>query len=525
MELVLRKDGFLDAAVDEPRLAFRADEGLAEATFPVRPGPRYVIGRLAFEGRSRLESSVVAAAAGISEGELFKPDALDPARERVERLYKAEGFVNARVESRFEARSGEGTVDLVFEIEENDRAVIDSVAISGNEITTDGTIGRELEFGPGAVVDARAFSQAQRRLYRLGVFQSIEIDAEPSPEAEVRNERGAPPTPYDVEVRVEEISPYYLRYGGQYDTETGLGGTIEFVRRNFLGRAIDTGAAVQADFREQAARAYLRSPYFLGARIDTSLSAFAGRIEEPAFTSGRLGASFQQQVRFRGSYVVSWNYTFERIRNLLNGVPLPYEPYDIGRLSLAVTRDKRASLFDSVKGSFISLAAEYAGRALASDFSYVRFLGQYFMYVPLGKSLTYAAAVRLGLGEGLGGDLVLSERFFAGGGSSIRGFGYREVGPTDPITGLPAGGNAVLIVNQELRFPIYKALGGTLFVDLGNVYPTVSGFDPFRVRKTAGAGLRVNLGFILGRLDLAFKLDRRSGESLCRLHFSLGQAF
>jgi len=525
METVLRRSGYLKAQVEGPRIVFRAGEKKAEATFQVREGPRFAIGRIVFEGRARLDRSALLKAAGLAEGDPFMPDILDPAATSLEKLYKGNGFVNCRVEGRVGISPEEGKIDLIFTIQENEEAVIEDIAISGNRITTSGTIERELDFGPGDVVDGRRFSEAQRRLYRLGIFQAIDIDARPLEDRPGRPGSATPPAPYEVEVRVKELKPYYLRYGAQYDTDTGLGGTVELARRNFLGRALDAGAGLQADFREQSARAYVRSPYFLGARIDTSLSAFANRVEEVDFTTGRVGATFQQQMRFRNDFVLSWNYTFEHLTNLFEGLPLLGEPYNIGRVVLSAARDRRESLFDSVRGSFISVTGEYAGRALASDVDYLRFFGQYFIYLPLGRSLTYAAAARLGLGHGLGQELVPSGRFFAGGGSSLRGFGYHEVGPTDPVTGNPAGGNAVLIVSQEFRFPIFKILSGALFADLGNVYPTLSDFNPFRVRKTAGLGIRLNLGFVLGRLDLAFKLDRRSGESPYRLHFSLGQAF
>ena len=525
METVLRRLGYLKAQVEGPRIVFRAGEKGAEAAFQVQEGPRFAIGSIVFEGRARLDRPALLKAAGLAEGDPFMPDLLDPAAASMEKLYKGNGFVNCRVDGRIAASPGEGKVDLIFAIQENDKAVIEDVAITGNRITTSGTIKRELDFGSGDVVDGRRFSEAQRRLYRLGIFQAIDIDARPLEDRQGQPGSATPPTPYEVEVRVKELKPYYLRYGGQYDTDTGLGATVELARRNFLGRALDAGAGLQADFRERSARAYIRSPYFLGARLDTSLSAFANRVEEADFTTGRVGAVFQQQMRFRKDFVFSWNYTFEHLSNLFEGRPLLGEPYNVGKVVLSAARDRRESLFDSVRGSFISVTGEYAGKALASDVDYLRFFGQYFIYLPLGRSLTYAAAARLGIGHGLGQELVPSERFFAGGGSSLRGFGYHEVGPTDPVTGNPAGGNAVLIVSQELRFPIFKILSGALFTDLGNVYPTLSDFNPFRVRKTAGLGIRVNLGFVLGRLDLAFKLDRRPGESPYRLHFSLGQAF
>ena len=83
----------------------------------------------------------------------------------------------------------------------------------------------------------------------------------------------------------------------------------------------------------------------------------------------------------------------------------------------------------------------------------------------------------------------------------------------------------MLVVNNELRFPVSKMFDGVGFVDFGNVYPTVSDFSLANVRSAAGLGVRVRTPWFLLRLDYGFKLDRRPGESVGRLFFSIGQAF
>ncbi|MEK7753525.1 MAG: BamA/TamA family outer membrane protein, partial [Acidobacteriota bacterium] len=134
-------------------------------------------------------------------------------------------------------------------------------------------------------------------------------------------------------------------------------------------------------------------------------------------------------------------------------------------------------------------------------------------------------AARLGLAGGLGGqELIRTERFFAGGGTTLRGFKQNSLGPVD-FLGDPAGGNAVFILNNELRFPAASIFDGVGFVDLGNTYSRVSDFRLADLRKTAGAGLRVRTPYFLLRLDYGFKLDRRPGESRGAFFFSIGQAF
>ena len=83
----------------------------------------------------------------------------------------------------------------------------------------------------------------------------------------------------------------------------------------------------------------------------------------------------------------------------------------------------------------------------------------------------------------------------------------------------------MLVLNNELRFPLIGRLDGVSFVDVGNVYAHISDFSITDIRKAGGLGLRVHTPWFLLRLDYGIKLDRRAGESLGRFFFSIGQAF
>jgi outer membrane protein insertion porin family len=137
----------------------------------------------------------------------------------------------------------------------------------------------------------------------------------------------------------------------------------------------------------------------------------------------------------------------------------------------------------------------------------------------------FATGSRLGLQTGFNPEgIVLTDRFFAGGGTTVRGFKQDSLGPALP-NGLHVGGNAVVVLNEELRFPLFWILDGVGFVDAGNVFPRVSNFSLSDLRSAAGFGLRIRNPFVVLRLDYGFKLDRRTGEKIGAFFFSIGQAF
>ncbi|MDE0831286.1 MAG: BamA/TamA family outer membrane protein, partial [Vicinamibacterales bacterium] len=136
--------------------------------------------------------------------------------------------------------------------------------------------------------------------------------------------------------------------------------------------------------------------------------------------------------------------------------------------------------------------------------------------------------------------LPASERFFAGGDTTVRGFALDRLGtgptvdqpgeaPTIDPNGFPTGGNAMLVVNTELRVPVTAAIQMVGFFDAGNVFDRIGHFQLGEIRGSAGFGVRYRSPVGPIRVDLGFKLDRREfageREPLTALHFSIGQAF
>jgi len=122
-------------------------------------------------------------------------------------------------------------------------------------------------------------------------------------------------------------------------------------------------------------------------------------------------------------------------------------------------------------------------------------------------------------------EIPLNERFYTGGPTSLRGFGYQLVGPLDE-NGKPLGGQFKIVWNLfELRKAIYKLLGAAAFVDIGNVWTDIGAFRMGDLRPSVGIGLRFNSPIGIVRLDYGVNVDRKEMESQSKLFLSMGQAF
>ncbi len=527
------RQGYLRPKVRLPVVHFEPVERKAYIDLLLEEGIRFRVENIRVEGVHFFEENQILSEVGIQPGDIISSERFNQAGLKIQELYVQRGFNDVRVQSVVEIHPEKGAVDLIIDVEENPQGIIEEIRITGNLLTKEGILRREMKFKVGDTINFLVINETRKKLYDLGVFERVNIDVLPLDQDREGSTEGSKNQVnrvrhYSVVIDVRELRPYRLRYGLQYDTDYSFGVLANLVDRNFLGNAHLLGTSIRLNRDERDARAFFRSPYFFSRKINTEFFLFYNKTMKPSFTLGRTGFTLQQQIKITESSMISYNYSFERINTfypVLEGIQ-DFETTDrIGTFNVAFTRDTRDDFLNAKRGMFLSQSIRYSPGLLGSKMHFVRYFGQYNAYKKFSNFLTYASALRIGLGKSLDEDLPPSERFFAGGGTTIRGFKKDELGPKDSITELPLGGDAVFILNQELRFPIFKKLGGVVFLDLGNVYPKISDFDLFDIRKTAGFGLRLHTPFILVRFDWGFKLDRKSGEALSQIFFSIGQAF
>jgi outer membrane translocation and assembly module TamA len=137
-----------------------------------------------------------------------------------------------------------------------------------------------------------------------------------------------------------------------------------------------------------------------------------------------------------------------------------------------------------------------------------------------------AGALRLGLEWPFGDTPIvpISERFFTGGHDTLRGFARDTVGPKDP-SGLPTGGEAMIVANLEYRYRIWRLLVGDVFYDTGNVFWRVGDMNLGELRHVLGLGFRLETALGPIRLEYGWKVDREPGETPGEFYLSLGNAF
>jgi outer membrane protein insertion porin family len=421
----------------------------------------------------------------------------------------ASGETKASARTSAKTKNGDGGVafagdlmKLTYQIEEGQQRRVRKVLLTGYEHTRSGVIRREIRVAPNAPLRERDVVESQRRLYNLGIFNRVTI--------EPQNPTGTD-TNKDVVVLVEEAKRYTISYGGGFEVQrlasntnpagsqlqAAIRGIFEISKLNLSGRGDSLSLKLRASTIEDRALLIYSDPNtFAKPQYTFQATAYTEKTQDiNTFTQTRYEGSVQLTDQMTRLTTLAYRYSFRKvlISNLNSTVspeeiPLFEQPTLVSQFGITWARDRRDNPADATKGSFNSADFGIADTSIGSSASFLRFLFQNSTYHPIGTRFSFARAFRFGVLEPYGDTVSLTfppqttqvrliplpERFFAGGGTSLRGFALNQAGPRDSA-GFPVGGQALLAFNQEFRFPmrlpfIGSALSGALFYDAGNVY-------------------------------------------------------
>ncbi|MFI5184226.1 MAG: translocation/assembly module TamB domain-containing protein, partial [Vicinamibacteria bacterium] len=500
-----------DASLAPPEI--EESDGRILIRWPVLEGPAAEIVSMRFEGSSRAESELKKVA-GLSLGAPFTDADVSAAVERLRSDYLAMGFPKSRVSAEV-ARKAKGA-DVVFYVVEGNSVRVGRIDIVGLRRTREPVVRKRIPIKPGSPFDPRGLAATERRLMELEIFSRVSATAFLEGDTE------------NILVTLEEGARATASYDVRYNGEDKGTVQVDAETRNLGGVGLVVGGRYRfgRDVREARGSVFLPSLVKSG-----NLTGSLFRLEEDqqavdpftldTFTNTTVqqGFQIQQKIPLRGRWDLLPGYRFKRE----SSTAFP-DPISIASLDTSLIHDTRDNALDAHRGRFLSLNLEYAPRALGSSLTFVKGFVQTFLTRPIGGSWIWAQGYRLGLAQGFGGqELIASDRFTAGGSNSLRGYPTDSVGPRD-LLGEPTGGQAVVIVNEELRYRHPSRFGFALFYDGGNVFDTVAKMT-LNLRNDLGLGLRWESPIGLLRLDLGFPLNREAGDKSYQLFFNFGQAF
>lgn len=547
LESYYRLNGYSLATVATPIVNTKPDHTMT-VNFPVTEGPQTIVASVGVEGTEQVPGPELPAL-------LLKPgEPLNPQFERtdvinLQSFYADRGNAEVQIKPREDISADRKSARVTYTIAEGPKISVNDVVVRGNTYTNSSVILRQAQLQKGEPFSYTSILEAQRNLYRLGIFQRVDIEPE---------QTGTSLADRNVIISVTEGRDLTvagaLGFSAAID-RTGTGsrysllGEASIAHRNLFGTGRYLGLQlVETQNRERSERVLTyREPAIGRFAVPVQFSLFnnnlvrrGAQVTERGLSIEASKVAFEQtrwslRYEYRVSDCISHTKPGEppdvcALLKLPTGVLTPGLDRTIGKVKMSSITptffwDKRDDPLNPTKGFFTSASVQYAFPFSAADANLLKEFTQASWYLPLTARSVFAVSGRIGMIQPIAGRPVpLTERFTAGGDTSHRAYALDLLGTICPDktdlsckptlvvlengTVAPAGGNAVLITNAEYRFPIYSSVGGAVFVDAGNTFAD-SVVRIGDLRYGVGAGVRYLSPVGPLRFDFGYKLKRQ----------------
>lgn len=556
-------EGYADRQVGPARVE-EPEPGRLVVHVPVREGARRMVAELELDGVEALDRASLARSLPLAAGGPFHPQLLEESLEEIRARYQDAGYPATQVSATQSWNPDRSLVAILLDVLEGPRTVVDRVVVRGYDRSRPAFLRRVTGLRPGEPVTRRRLLEAQRNLYALGAFSRVEVTLVPGTPYEGRR---------DVLVRVEEGKRHRVTYGVGWDSEDGPRGLLGYSQGNLFGLGVTARFDLRASAKERQGRFLLRQPSVSRFRLPVTYTLFGIEEDRETFDSERVGAQVDVS-RYGDDWRAGLLSGYRRVRLDETSVqPLDLDrdlqSVDILSFSPSFFIDRRDDPVEPTSGWSSNVTLEAATPRLGGEAAFFKLFAQETGLLGLGRLGVLAASLRLGAIEPGGGSLIrddllepfasaripISERFFAGGQASHRAYDRDELGrldeslllcpsrvvvePDGTLTGVcgetpppgdagrlvPVGGNGLLLLNLDYRFPIAGTFGGTVFADFGNVWADWQDIDPAAGKLGLGAGVRYRSPVGPIRLEIAWKLDREELEDPYEIFLSLGNPF
>jgi translocation and assembly module TamA len=522
LEETLRARAYYGAEVDVE--IGEADEEPVEVTFRITPGPRYTLQGVELrckppkQCQERVRTMLPAPKElGLETDEPALAQEMRRAGERLRRLLHRRGYVFAQTDRPVvRVDHSAAAVILVLPFSPGPMARFGSTEIEGLETVSERFVRDKIPWGVGQTYDPAVVDRLENRLMETKLFSVIRVS-----HAESLNPSGLLP----MTVTVRESYHRSIGVGAGYDTDTSLSGQASWEHRNLLGEGQHLRfRSFLSRFRQELEGTF-RLPRFLREDQSLGLKGSLVREDTEAYTSLAYTGSVDVQREITPQVTAGSGFAYKGSR-LDDAEGSNY--FQLFSLPSFLEWDSRNNLLDPTRGvqSMLQLTP-YKG-VIAQDVAFFKSTLLAKWYRALTEDERFVLALRGKIGSLAGEsttDLPADERFYAGGGGSVRGYPYQEIGPRTEEDEL-LGGRSLAEVSAEIRWRWTERLGCAFFLDGGNAFDQELPDPDGKLFWGAGWGLRYFTGIGPLRLDVAFPLTQEEEFSQSfQIYVSIGQAF
>ena len=542
--------GFLNVWVDE-EVERKGDN--IDVIYKISEGRRFFFGGIKFIGSQIRTPEQLRSSITLQDGEPYIRNKIEDGLNQIENWYYNHG--KPYIEIKEEQSISDSLIFLTINVKENETVYIRDIDYIGIQNVKSFIIRRELEIHKNDIYSRKEIERSQKNIYSTGLFDFVGMDL--SAIDSIRSQ-------VKLLIKVVEKKPRWvaLRFGVAYEQEIVYGGTfdftLEFGHRNLFGTArsisLDIIPSFSYDFRvnsfinpkNQYSLTYIEP--WIGYTRTPGIFQVSYLQVRPLYSANYnyFTSSFQVKHSFENNWHASGTIAYNRV-SILTSDTLSSEFYQqtkgqdfIYSVSTRLVQDKRDNYLNTRNGSVVETDIKFAYSRSRDNISkdinvnrFFKFMAQWNRYqsFPLKKSWVLASRIRVGNIVELGKELniPLSERYYLGGASTVRGYREQLLGPVqyddqgkNPIA---LGGKLMVLGNLELRIPLFWLFWGEVFMDAGNVWLRNQDFKFIDIKPSVGSGLAILTPVGPLRFDYGVKLRPQKYESRGEFHISISFAF
>ena len=538
--LYARNEGFYDFKITDFTPEFNEDKSEVVLKYKVNEGPNAVFGKTTFTGNTLFTQTELDNMVFYKEGKRFNQQKFDATIRDMQENYANKGFLRAQIQP-VRKLNEDSTLDIDFEITENNTVFIDHIDITGNESTKTYIFAREVPFKEGDIFSYEKIRRGQSKIMNLGFVNDAQIDITPTNDI----------NKVDVGYNIVEGRPGMFTAGVAMSSLDGLYGDVSVTHMNLFGKA--QRLSVRALFGKRILDYTLSwsTPWIFDRPVSFGVDlfntrryrSFMGRYS--AYTEKQQGGRINIGPRFNDDiYNLGFSYTFKNLN--IYDIDSDFVGIDkglvegrtnISTLGTSFAIDTRDNYWDPTSGARNSIGLELSGGPVFGDLDIyqINLKSSYSKtLINIGKDypIVLMIANRAGIVRPYGRtDIVPAyERIFLGGADTVRG--YDNTGQIGPET----GGELYYMANIELKFPLAREGRRTIaqlaaFFDIGNSWnkfdeiklKTGKAVDEFKMG--VGLGLRLVTPTLPIRLDWGYGLNHQPGEKRGYIYFSMANLF
>lgn len=523
--------GYLDVEVDEP-VSQRDKGGNVILAVKIVEGPRYSINSIKLSGVDLFPELAVREVISIKSGDTASFTAVQDAVGAVNDFYGSRGYIDTVVKKVLEPVEGTQSVDMYLDVQEGSLCRIRRIDIAGNTRTRDKVIRRELLVEPGDVFNQVKVRASEKRLSNLGYFGSVRS----FPTATQLNDQR------NLVIEVEEQRTGQFMGGVGFSSIDRATVFMEISQGNFdlFGWPRFTGGGQKLKLSAQLGsvrRDLMLSfvePWFMNRKLRFGFDLYDRLVKYDDYHSRRTGATIALGKAVGDRSRVDLSYSLEKL--MISDIADTNEYFtetgssyyfaeEQDHVSSSVragfTHDVRDNPFVPTEGGKFRLSAGITGGPFGFDKDFYEAGVSYSSYFPAWLDHVLSVKASYDIVEAFGDteEVPIDDRLFAGGGRTLRGFRYRDVGPkatrqvdtgggAAEVYHKPVGGGSRFLATAEYSIPVAHPIRFALFADAGNVWADPFEIDFSDLAASAGGGLRFDVPGFPIRIDYADVLKK-----------------